>query len=274
MMIKQPVVIMPFIIIAFLECLALEAAYFAGRSPISIITGPIIRKFFGEQFLHYPGCLILFPKLFYYFQILIYVFAGIFLSAICVNIFKNTRDRLPVRTNAMVKNAAKAYISFSGCGVIIVVLMLLLKKADIFVFTEFVKILSKIGMQISAQSYYAGLTLVIFISNIVLQAFVLLTIPIMVIGKKSMLKAFSESVILCFRNFTTVFTLIFLPFFAYLPLTLLKSFSTEIAEKTFPEINLYLIFIDVIAVIFLDCFVVICASRFLIDKCKVLEKDV
>jgi hypothetical protein len=268
LMVKQPLVIMPFVIIAFLECLALEAVYFSTRNPISVIANPIIRKFFGEQFLHYPAYLVLLPKLFYYSQLLIYIFAGALLTAIAVNIFKNIREGLPVRADAMIKNASKSYISFFGYAIIIVIVVLLLKKFDIFAFTKFVKVLSKIGIHASTQIYYAGLTLVIFLSNIILQAFVLLTIPVMVIGRKRLIPALLQSISLGFRNFGTIATLIFLPFFVYLPITFLKSFSAELAEKTFPEINLYMTLLGIIVVVFLDCFIIICASRFLMDRYK------
>ncbi|MDP3789263.1 MAG: hypothetical protein Q8R48_02550, partial [Candidatus Omnitrophota bacterium] len=52
---NNPVIFTPFIFIAFLECLVLEISYFSARFPLSSIFAPIIRKFFGEQFLHYPG---------------------------------------------------------------------------------------------------------------------------------------------------------------------------------------------------------------------------
>src|SRR3989338_296516 len=139
LMAKKPLVIMPFAIIAFLETLALEVVYFSTRTPISGVANPIIRKFFGERLLHYPQCLVILPKLFYYLQILIYVLTGAFLTAIAVNIFKNIKKELPVRADAMIRNASKHYLSFFCYAVIIIILTFLLKKIDIFVFFKFMK---------------------------------------------------------------------------------------------------------------------------------------
>ena len=41
--------------------------------------------------------------------------------------------------------------------------------------------------------------------------------------KKLLLKALGESIILGFRNFLSIFTLIFLPFLVYFPIILLKT---------------------------------------------------
>ena len=86
-MVKRPIVILPFFIIAFFEGLALQLIYFSTRKPILLIAAPIVRKFSGEPFLHYPFNLAKLPRYFYYSRIFIYVFAGVFLAAISVNIF-------------------------------------------------------------------------------------------------------------------------------------------------------------------------------------------
>lgn len=69
-----------------------------------------------------------------------------------------------------------------------------------------------------------------------------------------------------FRDFLKIFALIFLPFLVFLPVTLLKSGSFQLAVKTFPEIHLYITAVEIIASIFIDCFLVVCASKFLLDK--------
>ena len=72
-MVKRPIVILPFFIIAFLEGLALELIYFSSRKPLLFIAGPIIRKFSGEPSLHYPINLVKLPRFVYYGQIFIYI---------------------------------------------------------------------------------------------------------------------------------------------------------------------------------------------------------
>ena len=91
LMAKRPVVMLPFIIIAFLEGIALELIYFATRFPLSAVANPIIRKFFGEPLIHYPGNLLILSKLFYYTQIVLFASIGTTLTAMAVNMFKNIK---------------------------------------------------------------------------------------------------------------------------------------------------------------------------------------
>ena len=265
---SNPIVLFPFIIGAFFEGLALELIYFSARRPLSFIVGPIIRKFFGEGFNHYPAHLLLLPKLFYYAQLVIYASVGIFLMAIAVNMVKNIRMKLPVKTAALVKNALKRYLSFFVFAVIMVALMFLLKKADTFIYVKAMRFLSRFMPQIVNKLFVIGLSLFLFFSNIILQVFFVLVVPIMVIQKKSLLKALGRSIYLSLRNFFSILALIILPFLLYLPITLIKGGSGVLIDKTFPEINLYLAGAGIIIAVFIECFITVCASQFLLDKEK------
>lgn len=269
LMVKRPIVIMPFICIAFLELLALEFLYFFSRSPLSYIANPIVRKFFGETFIHYPGNLVVLPRLFYYKQVAIYVLVGAFLTAMAINIFKNIKSGLPVKAKAMIRNTLKSYMSLMVYAILISVLVFVLQRADTFIFSKAMRLLARLLPVSITPVFGIGLTVFLFISNIIMQTFLIATIPIMVIEKVSLLKALARSVMLALRNFLTVFTLIFLPFFIYLPVIILKSLSVQIMDKTFPEIGLYITAAGVVITIFLDSFAIICVSQFILDK----EKD-
>jgi hypothetical protein len=268
-MAKNPIILMPFVFIAFFELLALEFLYFSSRFPLSYITNPIVRKFFGENFIHYPGNLVILPRLFYYEQVVIYIFAGAFLTAMAVNIFKNIKGGLPVKMKAMGRNILKRYASLMIYAILISVLVVILQKADIFIFSKAMRLLSRLLPVSIAPLYGIGLTLVLFLSNLIMQTFLIATIPIMVIEKAPLLKALARSVMLGLRNFPTVFTLILLPFFIYLPIILFKSFSAQIMNKTSPEVILYVTVAGIMLTIFLDSFVIISVSQFLLDRKKI-----
>ena len=271
LMVKSPVVFLPFIMIAFFEALAAEFIYFSARKPISILAGPVIRKFFGEMALHYPGNLMILPRIFYYAQIALYIFLGVFLTAISVNIFNNIKTGLPIKVNAMMKNAFKHYLSFMIYGIIIAALITVLRRVDIPIYTKATRLALKVVPKISPQIGYLGLTLFLFLTNIVMQALMILTVPLMVIEKKALFKSLFNSIYIGVKNFLTIFTLIFLPFVAYLPVTLLKGVSVPLADKTFPEMNLLVTFVSIIASIFIDSFIIISVSQFLLDRAKRIE---
>lgn len=265
-MAKNPVIIMPFVFIAFFESLSLELIYFSARTPISFIANPIIRKFFGETFIHYPDNMALLPRLFYYQQIAVYIFAGVFLTAISINIFKNIKEGLPVKTGALIKNALRNYSSFFIYGIIIITLMFSLQWVNTFALSKFLRLLAKFLHYMPQQIFYPCLMLFSFLTNVILQVFLILTVPIMVIEKKPLLKAAWKSITTGFRKFFTIFGIIFLPFLAYLPVTLLKGFSANLADKTFPEINVYVVGLGIVISIFLDCFVIVSVSQWLLNN--------
>lgn len=268
-MVTKPIVIMPFILIAFLECAALELIYFSTRSPISYLANPVIRKFFGEAFTHYPAHLIILPKLFYYAQVAIYMFIGVFLTGVAVNIFKNLTMNLPVRTKALIKNALGNYLSFFVYAVLVTALFFFLRKAELYIF---VKAFNKIArlLPVSIPGVFNILIIIlIFATNIMFQTLVISTVPLIVLEKMGLFKAFIKSVYLGARNFFTVFILIFIPFLIYFPVAFVKNFSTEIAGKTFPEINLLISIAGILLSILLDCFSLMCVSRFLLDRALV-----
>jgi hypothetical protein len=253
--VKRPIILLPFLIAAFFDGLALELIYFFPRKPVSFIITPIIRKFFGETFVHYPGNLLLLPKLFYYAQVVTYIVIGVFLTAIAINMYKNIKADLPLKTNALIKNALKRYPYFLIYGVLLIGLAFFLKKADLVIVTKVLKLRSPLSA-----------SLFLFLTNVIMQSFLILTIPIMVIEKRSLLKSLGGSIYLGARHFLSVFPLIFVPFLLYLPISLLKGFSVKLVDLTFPEINLYVAGAGIIIAIFIDCFIAVCTAQFLLDK--------
>ena len=268
LMVKRPVVIMPFVFIAFLEILALEFLYFSSRPPLSCIANPVIRKFFGETFIHYPANLAILPRLFYYEQIVIYIIVGAFLTAVSVNIFKNINNGLPVKAKAMVRNTLKSYASLLIYALLVSVLIFALQGADAFIFSKAIRLLARLLPVSIAPLYGTGFTLLLFLSNLIMQTFLIAAIPIMVIEKAPLLKALARSITLAFRNFPILITLIFLPFFIYLPVIFLKSFSAQIMDRTFPEVSLYVTLAGIMITMFLDSFAIISVSQFLLDRKK------
>ena len=263
---RKPVLMLPFVIIAFFEALALELIYFSSRPPLSALTGPIIKKFFGEDFLHYPANLFLLPKLFYYAQVAIYIFISAAMIAISVTIFKNIKMNIPLKAGAILKATLKRYGAFVLFGVISILLIYALKKVDMFVLNKGARFAFRYIPNIVDKLYFIISTLYMFLSNVIFQVFVVLTIPIMIIQKKPFFAAFAGGIRLGFKNFITICALIFLPFLLYLPVVLLKSGAPQLVNKTFPGINIFIILAGVVFAVLVDCFIAICTSQFLLDK--------
>ena len=258
LIVKKPIVLLPFIIVAFLEFLALELIYFSSRSPLVKICGPIVRKFYGEAFLHYPGNLVLLPKLLYYAQTLIYMFCGVMLLAITVNIVRNIKLKIILKRNVLVRNAFRRYLTFFSFGLLVAAAMFLVKRLNLL--------------------FYAWqwppfmLAAISFILNVILQTLLVLVIPIIVIRKKLFFRALGAGLVLAGRNFPTLLILISLPFLIYLPISLLKIGLPKLMEMTFPEIILLISAAGIILGALAECFIIVSATQFLLDTDKKIAK--
>lgn len=265
---KNPVIFTPFIFIAFLECFALEIAYFSARFPLSNVFAPIIRKFFGEPFLHYPGNLVLLPRLFYYGQIAIYIVVGAFLAASAVQIFVNIRTGHPVILKAIMKSTAKRYMSFVGYALIYIILMFILERGEGFALLKSARLISRHLFKISPQLYSMATAKFMFLTFAIVQTFLMLTIPIIITEKKALIKAIIGSIAVAARNFLKVFCLVLVPLLFYLPVIFMKTFLVAIMDKTIPEASVYITLLGIVTSVFVDCFVIISVTQFLLDTKK------
>jgi hypothetical protein len=267
-LLKTPIILLPFIITAFIEGLTLEILYFSPRKPLAYIFNPIVTKFFGAASTHYPGNLLVLPNLFYYAQVVIYIAVGVMLTAISINVYKNVRLGLPLRTNALIKNATRTYGTFAVYGILMVALLFAVKKVDTFILSQMVRFGAQFAPNRTVQLFAFAMPMFFFITNILLQVFFILVLPLIVLQKKTLLLSLKESLSLAWRNFVTLFCLIGVPYLLYLPIFIVKSVSTKVVYLTAPEIILVVTILGIILTVFVDCFIIICASQWLWEKQK------
>lgn len=258
----KPVILFPFVILAFIEGIALELLYFFPKKPISYVISPIVAKFFGESYLHYPANLLLLPSLFYFVQLFLYVVVGYFLFSVSIHLFKHAKSDLPLKTDTIMKNAFKRYPTMFVYGILMVALISLTKKVDTMILARFLKWAMNYAPNTTPKIFPAISALSATFSYVVLQVFFILVIPIIVLKKKSLLKAVLENLYLGVRHFFSLFILILLPFMVYLPITLVRSYMLKLSNMTFPEIALYIEFIGIAMAIFIDCYVMIIMAHF------------
>ena len=267
---KKPVVLAPFAIIAFLELLALELLYFAPQKPLMYLANPIIRKFFGPSYTHYPNNLLILPKFFYVAQLAIYIIFGVFLSAITVSLVKNIRRKLPLTMKAVLRNNYARYASYLMYGIFIALVVYFSRKGSIYLFSKFFAFVSShIPMTISK---YLPILLppALYIANIIINVFFILVIPIIVIKRSMLIKAIGESIYYGFRYFLKLFVLMFVPYLLYFPIALLKNFPGTIATRVHPEALLWISVLGIVMVMFIECFIVVCVSQFILN---IYEKE-
>ncbi len=232
------------------------------------IFNPIVRKFFGEAFVHYPGHLMILPKLFYYARSVLYVFLGVFLSAVTVNIVRNITGGLPLKGRALVRNCMGRIWSLVSYGILIIVLAFLINRVHVLATFRFARFASVHLPQIIIKSIPIGMVFTLFVTNMLFYPLVILIIPIIVVKKVGILKALAENIFLGIRHYFSIFIMVFVPSLLYLPIILLKSFPTKVASRTCAEMIPLVIALGIIVELFIECFVVVCTSQFILDKNK------
>ncbi len=267
----KPVILLPFVFTAFLEGLALEIIYFYPKRPLSFLINPIVVKFYGENFTHYPDNLVLLPNLFYSTQLFIYVTASIFLIAAAMYILKHAKADSAIKAGAVIKEAGSRYPAYLMYGIIMVALLFAVKKLDMMVLSWFFKWAVGFAPNTAPKLLPAVTTVFVFVSSIITQALFILVVPIMVLKNHSLWKSTLESVFLGLRHFPSMFVLILVPYTLLLPVLLLKGYSLRLMTMTFPEITLILAVVGVVLAIFADCFVVVSVAHLLFDKGKRLK---
>jgi len=258
--------LIPFLIWGLVEAFTLEILYFSPGAFLWRVGTPIISKFFGEAYTRYPMFLLILPKLFHYFQVVIFIFLGIFLSAMSVDLLRRTKDKLKMDLRAVINYVRKRYLAFVVYGIIIVVVGAFVKKVDTVLFNNILRLVYRSLPDVALKAIPFARSVSLLGAHIFMNVFLILTIPVLVMQNVSFVRALSKSVYLGFRHFFTIFVTILIPYLVYLPFVLLKSFPTEVATKTFPEITFVITFAGIFVGQLVECFVIICVSRFLIYK--------
>lgn len=266
LILKRPIVFLPFGIIALLEYLALEVLYFSTRQPLSFVLVPILRKYFSETSVHYPGNLYILPRVFSYAESFLYIAAGVFLTALAVHLIKSITLKTPVKLKISVRNVLKSYIAFIIYGILVIVLILLLRKADMLILAKSLKFLSGNFPNRARQITPFVVPVFLFCTNVFMQIFLTATVPVMVIQKAPLWKALPRSILLGFRRFPTMFALVFLPLMLYFPVALMKVFALKISQLTSPEIIFGILISGIIAGAVINCFVFANVSQLLLEK--------
>jgi len=251
--VEHPIILFPFITVAFIQLLALEILYFSTRPPLSVFFAPLIERMWGEGFLHYPNNFLILPKLFQYAQIAIYLlFGGFFISTAIKMIGDINAERKACFTSAC-KYALGRYVHIFIATVISFGAFYGFYRLYNLAFERAVMIRSKAGIffmlkvfVISGAPYF---NLLIGVFTTALFAFLF---PIIVLDKRKVFSAFFLNFVHLWRSFWFVFFVVLVPTVCYVPVLLLRNNVAVISDATFEGTRLLVIVLSVFIMIFID----------------------
>jgi hypothetical protein len=173
---------------------------------------------------------------------------------------------LPLRFNAFVKNGLKRYLAYFVFGLIAVIALLAIGQFDLYLSAKGVKILARYLPKPIIRMLPFGVSFLIFFTNVLFNVFTIMVIPIMVVKQRSLIKSLLESIFMGFRHFFQIFIIIFIPSILYVPILLAKSYPNILANRLTPEIFLVIGAVEIVAAVFVECFLLVCATQYLIQK--------
>jgi len=257
----------PFITIVFINFLVLEILYFSPRYPLSVFFAPIISHIWGEGYLRYPMDLVLLPKLFYYVQVLILLFLSSFLIALIVDMVNAINNEEQVNFKVSFKRSLSGYVYIAAYSFLSLLLFKLFDKGYGLLLNRAFKIHSTAGIYFWIKKFVFYFTpYAQFIYGIFVTAF-LIYIPILIIlEKKKFLGALIGNFKVLFGSFWLTFALVLVPTLFYLPILLMHSNITSLAEMTSPEIQVVVLALNVFVTTGISIFVIAAATTYYLYK--------
>ncbi|MFH1421829.1 MAG: hypothetical protein ABIH42_03830 [Planctomycetota bacterium] len=228
-------IVIPFVVIALLELIGIAALFIAIQPPIVKYITPIVLRFWGQQFLHYPLNLLLLSRLFNYLQIVLAVVLGTFASGLTIsNVFQYSQTEQFSYKISFKKTLFK-YVSL----LIITILVFFVVK---FAYSIEQKVLIKIMMK--GQSFLGlrredwSMLFMAFglIAAGFIQSLFVFTHTAIMIDNKNFITAIFRNIAFVFKNLFAVCVLVIVPLLIYIPITLLKGNLFELMKRTTPEI--------------------------------------
>ncbi|MFC1510673.1 hypothetical protein ACFL49_03330, partial [Candidatus Omnitrophota bacterium] len=145
-LVEHPIILFPFVTIAFFQLLTVEILFFSVRPPLSSFFAPLIRWKMGEQFLHYPLNYIVVLKLFHYAQYAIYLFIGGAMISMSMGLIADINSGMKPLLSRSFKSILSKYVHIFLSAVFFFVAFYLLKRVYDLAFMRALAIRSEAGI--------------------------------------------------------------------------------------------------------------------------------
>lgn len=270
MLAKYPQLVLPFLIIAVLQGLALAVLYYYPRYPFSVLFGPIVQAFFGVRFLHYPYNFLLLPQFFYYSQILIVVTAGVLMYGMVFGMaYQAHTEGGKLRIVGNFNRSLRKYFSLAGVWLTVFIISLIVVRSPAFVLMKFAPpvLWAKLLLQIFL---YGGILLIFFAEMLFIYAY-----PAIIIERKGFFTSLRRSFEIFKRFFLTTVILVFIPRILDIIAVLLKqrlAGAANLAFPIFPEMSVVVLAVVIIVSFITDSLVFLAISNLFILNLETEKK--
>ena len=265
--VNNPIILLPFLTIAFIQLLILEILYFSPRFPLSVFFNPIVGTLWGTEFIHYPNNFLMIPKLFQNIQVVVYIFVSSFFIAAAIEIISAINSDKKINFSLACKNTLGQYIHVFSGALISFCTFFGLYKLYHFALNSFLRSSSVDGIFFIVKKIILyGAPYMVLLIGVFVTALFAFVFPIIVIDKRKILAAIGLNFKNLWGSFWYIFVAVLIPTLFYLPVLLLRSNISGIAEVTIPEIRLLALIISVIVTMFIDVTIYTAITSFYLLK--------
>ena len=252
---NYPSLMMPFVLLAIFESIALYLLFLAPQDPFAKVLAPPIAQIYGEKFVHYPWHLSKLPQLFYYAKLFLSFLPGIFFSAIVVGLVGDIKTEKKPKFRRHIRTSFHRFIGFTiiwalGIGVLKLV--------------EFVYI-KAIGWG-ESKAYLTTLQFLIYFLSFWVQILFLYAIPFIVLTKQSLFKVLINNFRYLKRLFIPTSLCIFVASLIYLGLYIFEKDIIVLAARTSPEMIVVILAIGIPLTFVINLLVTTVSAVLFIDE--------
>jgi hypothetical protein len=250
---QHPVIIYPSLILALTQLLILEILYFAPRYPLLHFFGPLISHIWSEEFLHYPMDLILLPKLFYYAQILVYLFGGAFLLSMTSYVVASLNTHARANLRNAYRESSRLYVHLLCSSIISLILFQVLSSGYTAAVNDLLRIKTpNPGMAVLQKTLLWATPYMQFFIGIFVTTLLVYVIPIIIIEKEKIFTAVAMNLAVLLRSFRTSLLVVLVPTLFYLPILVARNNVEALANATLPEIQIFIIALGILVTMAID----------------------
>ncbi|MBU1043069.1 MAG: hypothetical protein KJ915_01570 [Candidatus Omnitrophica bacterium] len=257
---KRSKIMMPFTVMALIELIAIGAIFVFIQPPFTKFSAPIVLRFFGEKFLHYPFNLILTSQLFNYFQNFSAIVIGTFVVGMTISAVADYNQTKDFSFKPAAKKTLFKYINLVIISVLVFFIMQFMQTIEN-------KILIKILMKgpsflgIASGTWKMIFLFVFLFSAALVQSMFVFTQTAIMIDNKNFITAIFKNLVYVLTNIFSACFLVIIPLMAYLPIVLLKSNLFELMKRSFPEISFVIMIMGVFLTLFINLVITITTTK-------------
>lgn len=245
---RYPIIIVPFMIVASLEAIALTLSYLAPRPPLSAILAPPIRALFhypfgstnsGEAFLHYPTNFLLLSRLLYIGQIIIGATVGVVMTALAVRMISQANEGTSPSRGINLRDSILRYFTLlTFWGVIF-----LLETAASRGLTRLIP-----GQGLRPFIFYLSMGIVVLV-----ETFFAYGVAAIMLENQRAWRAIVRTLSIAKSTFLPTFILVLAPLIFQIIFVFIRGKIPQLMMRFFPGITLFVLGLSIAVVFVTDC---------------------